>query len=69
MVIATEGGHYECVRLLAEAKANLNLTYSDNELCAVHRYCTMFGRLHVCSCNDYIIIIIIISKSCFIGTF
>ena len=38
VVLAAEGGHQECVALLAVAGADLNAKYGLEELTALHRY-------------------------------
>ena len=49
VAIASEGGHGECVRLLAEYKADLNALYSENGLCAVHRLLDEFIMINIAS--------------------
>ena len=38
VVIAAEGGHIECLKLLMTAGVDTNATYGDKKLCALHRY-------------------------------
>lgn len=39
VVAAGEGNHVNCLKLLAISGANLNATYGNDKLAAVHRYC------------------------------
>ena len=39
LVLASEGGHVECVRLLMSHQSiDKNATYGEDGLCALHRY-------------------------------
>ena len=37
IVVATEGNHLECLKLLMTARVDLNAAYGDMKLCALHR--------------------------------
>eukprot|EP00731_Ephydatia_muelleri_P024470 Em0016g741a len=37
VVVATEGNHIECLKLLMTAGVDLNASYGDQKLCALHR--------------------------------
>ena len=38
LVVAAEGGHVECVKLLMAAGVDRNAAYGPKNLCAIHRY-------------------------------
>ena len=45
LVLAAEGGHVECVKLLMSHEGiDKNATYGENQLCALHRYTPHWGH-------------------------
>jgi hypothetical protein len=48
IVIATEGNHTECIKLLMVSGVDKNAVYDATGICALHRYNI---HVHVCSCT------------------
>ena len=42
IVLATEGNHTECIKLLMVSSVDKNAVYDATEICALHRYMYMY---------------------------
>ena len=48
IVLATEGNHTECIKLLMVSGVDKNAVYDATEICALHRYVYMHCIYYVC---------------------
>ena len=51
IVLATEGNHTECIKLLMVSGVDKNAVYDATEICALHRYMYIHCIMYVCSCT------------------